>query len=80
MLQPEYVPPFKRDEFIGVAVPGNPAPLAVGVAVCGREDALAKQTGKLVEVKQVGPLCAAKCASKPICAQLSVHLSPSVRS
>ena len=38
---------------MGVAVPGNPCPVAVGVAVCSREDALARQTGKLVEVKQV---------------------------
>jgi predicted ribosome-associated RNA-binding protein Tma20 len=54
MDPPEALPPFRAEEYVSVVVPGNPAAVAVGVAVIGREDALKRPAGKLVEVKQVG--------------------------
>lgn len=53
VMQPGAVPAFKAGAFVGVCVQGNPAPLAVGTAAVGSEQALARQAGKLLEVKQV---------------------------
>jgi len=52
-MQPEAVPAFKAGGFVGVCVQGNPSPLAVGTAAVGSEQAVARQAGKLLEVKQV---------------------------
>jgi predicted RNA-binding protein (TIGR00451 family) len=56
----EGLPPFRKGDLVAVVVPGNPAPIAVGVATLSAEDARAAGRaagkGKAVEVLQVGQL------------------------
>jgi translation initiation factor 2D len=67
----EALPPFGKGALVAVVVPGNPAPIAVGLATLSAEDACTAGRGagkgKLVEVLQAyGDYLYAQAAGKPV--------------